>query len=197
MTIRQFSTRNRALACLTASAGALAALLAAAPAQAQSAAPIVQPGAPGQEVRALTPAQAIALADTRYSPADIAFMRNMILHHRQAVEMAALIGERTNDPGIVALGGRITASQADELAFMREWLGERGVAVPAEGAAMRHDAADHAAMGHTDMEGIGMAGIGMSGMATREQMAQLRAAQAAITCSSSDSAARARWLPSI
>ena len=179
MTIRQFSTRNRALACLTASAGALAALLAAAPAQAQSAAPIVQPGAPGQEVRALTPAQAIALADTRYSPADIAFMRNMILHHRQAVEMAALIGERTNNPDIVALGGRIIASQADELAFMREWLGERGVAVPAEGAAMRHDAADHAAMGHTDMEGIGMAGIGMSGMATREQMAQLRAAQGA------------------
>ncbi|NTZ42916.1 DUF305 domain-containing protein [Altererythrobacter sp. SALINAS58] len=175
MTIRRFSTRNRALACLTASIGALAALLAAAPVQAQSAAPIVQPGAPGQAVRALTPAQAIALADTRYSPADIAFMRNMILHHRQAVEMAALIGERTNNPDIVALGGRITASQADELAFMREWLGERGVAVPAEGAAMRHDAAGHAAMGHTEM-----AGIGMSGMATPEQMAQLRAAQGTV-----------------
>lgn len=37
-------------------------------------APIVQPGAPGEMTRPLSAEQAIALANTRYSPADVAFM---------------------------------------------------------------------------------------------------------------------------
>ena len=41
--------------------------------------------------RTLTAQEATALANTRYSPADIAFMRGMITHHLQAVEMANLV----------------------------------------------------------------------------------------------------------
>ncbi|MBC7158700.1 MAG: DUF305 domain-containing protein, partial [Porphyrobacter sp.] len=89
-----------------------------------------------------------------FSAADVAFMQGMIVHHQQAVDMAALVPERTNTPEIIAAAGRITASQQDEMAFMRGWLADRGA--PAEMAGMGH--VDHA---------------GMQGMATPEQMARL------------------------
>src|SRR3546814_7275876 len=65
---------------------ALAAILGASPALAQSA-PIVQPGAPGEASRTLSAKEAIAVSGTRFAPGDIAFMRDMITHHQQAVEM--------------------------------------------------------------------------------------------------------------
>lgn len=121
-------------------------------------APIVQPGAPGQPVRVLTEAEAVALARNSYSAADVAFMQGMIVHHQQAVDMVALVEGRTGNPTIVAVAGRIAASQADEMAQMRAWLAERG-----EPEAM-------AGMGHADH-------AGMAGMASAEQMAQLAAAR--------------------
>lgn len=145
----------RALAC----GSALALVLAAGAAQAQSA-PIVQPGAPGQPNRALTPAEAARLSDNRYSDDDVRFMQQMIPHHQQAVDMAALVAARSNNPAIADIAGRITAAQADEIAFMRAWLSERGRAAPAAGD-------PHA--GHA-------AHAGMVGMATPEQMAALAAA---------------------
>ncbi|MFC3101337.1 DUF305 domain-containing protein [Altererythrobacter lauratis] len=120
---------------------------------------IVQPGAPGQPVRILSEAEAVALARSSYAPADVTFMQEMIVHHAQAVEMAALVEARTNNEAIIAIAGRITASQADEMNQMREWLAERGE--PVEMAGMGH--AHHA---------------GMAGMATPDQMAQLAAARA-------------------
>jgi uncharacterized protein (DUF305 family) len=93
-------------------------------------APIVQPGAPGQKSTKLTAQQAVKLADSRYTADDATFMRDMIHHHDQAVQMAELVKDRTNRPEIVALAGRIHASQADEIAFMQTWLRERGESVP-------------------------------------------------------------------
>ncbi|HCJ80001.1 MAG TPA: hypothetical protein DHV50_00620, partial [Erythrobacter sp.] len=61
-----------------------------------------------------------------FSPADVKFMQDMIVHHQQAVDLAALVEGRSNNSDIVAIAGRIDASQADEIAFMREWLAERG-----------------------------------------------------------------------
>ncbi len=122
-------------------------------------APIIQPGKPGEPVRVLSPEQAIDIAATAYSPADVRFMQDMIPHHQQALEMAELVEERTNNPKIIEAAGRIKASQADEIAFMRRWLDERGESVLEPGA--------HAAM-HTPHH--------MSGMATPAQMAALAAA---------------------
>ncbi|MFC3098184.1 DUF305 domain-containing protein [Alteraurantiacibacter palmitatis] len=119
---------------------------------------IVQPGAPGQPVRVLNEAEAVALARSSYAPADVAFMQEMIVHHAQAVEMAALVADRTNNEAIIAIAGRITASQADEMNQMREWLAERG------------EPAEMAGMGHVHHSG-------MAGMATPDQMAQLAAAR--------------------
>ncbi|AKM08053.1 DUF305 domain-containing protein [Pelagerythrobacter marensis] len=118
-------------------------------------APILQPGAPGQPTRTLAAEEATRLANTAFSPADVAFMQAMIVHHQQAVDMAALVEERTNNPDIVAIAGRIDVSQKDEIGFMTEWLRERSrdVAMAGMGHAHHHEA--------------------MKGMATPEQMAQL------------------------
>ncbi len=127
--------------------------------------PIVQPGAPGQAARELTPEEAAKRADTRYSRDDVRFMQDMIPHHQQAVEMAALVSARTNRKEIIDISGRITASQADEIEFMRGWLTERGETAPDPKAHEGH--ADHKThMSHQ-----------MMGMATPRQMGQLARAK--------------------
>jgi len=120
-------------------------------------APIVLPGAPGAAPRVIDEDEATRLSDTRFSPADVKFMQDMIVHHQQAVDLAALVEGRSNNSDIVAIAGRIDASQADEIAFMREWLAERG-----QPTAMQH----HAGMDHA-------AHHLMMGMATPAQVAEL------------------------
>ena len=137
----------------------LALLIVATAALAQEA-PIVKPGAPGQPSQTLSAAEAISIAGTSYSPDDVRFMQDMIPHHHQALEMAALVADRTNSPELVDIAGRINASQKDEIAFMQQWLRERGEAVP--------DPTAHHAM-HMAHQ--------MAGMASPEQMADLAAAK--------------------
>jgi len=116
-------TRQLRCACLSAF---LVALAAAGVAQV----PIIQPGAPGEPARELSSEEAIEIADTSYSPADATFMQDMIPHHHQAQEMAALVGNRTNRPELIDVAGRIDASQGDEIGFMQQWLRQRGESVP-------------------------------------------------------------------
>ncbi|MGB5581803.1 MAG: DUF305 domain-containing protein [Woeseia sp.] len=122
--------------------------------------PIIQPGAPGAGIRELSADEAIKIANTSHSPADTQFMQDMIPHHHQATQMAALVTDRTNNPKLVEVAGRISASQEDEMEFMRRWLRERGEKVPEPTA--------HEAM-HTTHK--------MAGMASPEQMAELAAAE--------------------
>ena len=124
-------------------------------------APIVLPGAPGAQPKVIGEAQAIALADTQYSPADVSFMQGMIMHHQQAVQMAELAPKRTNNDAILKTADRIRAGQADEMKFMREWLARHG---EKESAAMAMEG--HAGHNATHL---------MQGMATPAQMAQLAA----------------------
>jgi uncharacterized protein (DUF305 family) len=113
-------------------------------------------------VKELSPEEAIAIANTSHSAADSQFMQDMIPHHHQAIEMAALVGDRTNRQELIDVAGRINASQDDEIKFMQDWLRERGEPVPEPTA--------HHAM-HTTHT--------MAGMATPEQMAELAAAEGA------------------
>ncbi len=141
---------------------ALGLILTAGSAMAQNV-PILQPGAPGQAPKQLTPQEAIRVAETRFSPDDVRFMQGMIHHHHQAVQMAELVKDRTSRQELLDVAGRIAASQADEIKFMQNWLRERGQDAPDPGGA-------HGAHGHGAMSG-------MAGMATPEQMAALAAAK--------------------
>ena len=100
---------------------AAASLLALATPLAAQQAPIIQPGAPGSENRTLRAEDATKLAATTFTPQDARFMQMMIPHHAQAVDMVALVEERTSNPDILAIAGRISAGQDDEIAFMRDW----------------------------------------------------------------------------
>ena len=119
---------------------------------------ILQPGAPGQDTKAITTAQATDLSKVQATPADVKFMQGMIGHHAQAVEMVALIAERSASPDLKRLGLRIQVSQEDEMNMMRKWLGERGAAIPGPHA-------------HHEPGGF------MPGMLTADEMAQLAAAK--------------------
>ena len=130
-------------------------LVTTAPLAAQGA-PIVLPGAPGAEPRVINAAEAIALSDTRFSPADVSFMQGMIVHHQQAVDMAKLVRQRTNNEAVLKTADRIEAGQKDEMEFMRTWLEDRNLDVA--------------------MQGMGHAHHTMKGMASPEQMRELAAA---------------------
>ena len=130
-------------------------LVTTAPLAAQGA-PIVLPGAPGAEPRVIDATEAIALSDTRFSPADVSFMQGMIVHHQQAVDMAKLVRQRTNNEAVLKTADRIEAGQKDEMDFMRTWLEDRNLDVA--------------------MQGMGHAHHTMKGMASPEQMRELAAA---------------------
>ncbi|MFN3726232.1 MAG: DUF305 domain-containing protein [Allosphingosinicella sp.] len=156
-------TRRSSVRLALRCSAAFAILTAATGAAAQDV-PIVQPGAPGQPSRTISADEAVRIADTRFSPDDVKFMQDMILHHQQAVEMAALVQSRSTLPAIGQAAGRITASQADEIRFMQTWLRERGQQVPDPAAAHHGDHSAHAEM---------------PGMSTPAQMAALAAARGA------------------
>ena len=119
-------------------------------------APIVQPGAPGELPKTITAEEASKIAANSYSKDDVQFMQDMIPHHNQAVQLSALVAERTNRPELVDVAGRIDVSQADEIEFMQQWLRLRGERVPEPTA--------HSAMNMSHE---------MAGMASPEQMAEL------------------------
>jgi len=85
----------------------------------------VQPGAPGEATRTRTTEEAAGLARPRFSQPDVRFMRGMIPHHAQAIDMAALVSDRTESTGIRLLARRIDISQKDEIRLMERWLPTR------------------------------------------------------------------------
>jgi uncharacterized protein (DUF305 family) len=91
---------------------------------------ILQPGAPGQDTKSINTEQATDLSKVGHTAADVKFMQGMIGHHAQAVEMVALINERTQSDDLKMLGLRIKVSQDDEMDMMRKWLEARGEKVP-------------------------------------------------------------------
>lgn len=118
---------------------------------------IVQPGAPGEPSRSVAAADA-PRARIMHTAADVAFMKGMIGHHAQALEMTELLRTRTESEQMKLLAMRIDVSQTDEIRFMQNWLRARGEQVPGPHA-------HHMPGGH------------MPGMLTADEMAQLAAAR--------------------
>ena len=77
-------------------------------------------------------------AQMRFSEADVRFVTAMIEHHGQAIEMAELAPDRTDDRSIRTLAGRIINAQRDEIDIMERWLRDRGQALPRAGAHAEH-----------------------------------------------------------
>lgn len=125
---------------------------------ADATAPVIAPGRPGEEARTLSPSEAAtAVPPEKANAADVRYMQNMIIHHRQALDMALLAASRASNDGVKRLASRINQVQGPEIAMMTDWLKAQGQQVP-----------DH----HAAHEG-------MPGMATPEQMESLKAAKGA------------------
>jgi len=121
--------------------------------------PIIQPGLPGQPSRQISAEEASDLAGLQFSEADVRFMQGMISHHRQAMEMSALVDDRSNREAVEALAERISLSQEDEISMMAGWLEDRGLEAPAANA---HHDPDY---------------MLMPGMLSPEEMEQLEASE--------------------
>jgi uncharacterized protein (DUF305 family) len=121
---------------------------------------VVQLGAPGETGRELSDEELAELEDPAYAAADVAFVQNMIPHHEQALEMIALIAERTRNPDLPKLAGRMEVSQTDEINLLEEWLTARDEEVP---SGHHHHSADHEQL--------------MPGMLTDAEMDQLAGAR--------------------
>lgn len=76
---------------------------------------------------------------------DSMFSQMMIPHHAQAVEMADLVPDRTDNPEVLTLAAEIKGAQQPEIDQMTGWLEEWGVDTGI-------DLADHA--DHAGMEGM-------------------------------------------
>ena len=135
---------------------------------------VVQPGAPGQPTKVLPSDTRAKLPPT--SAKDVEFMQGMIHHHAQAVEMTAMIEERTQNKSLRLIGERISRSQQDEINFMRRWLEMRGQPLTMEMANKAQHATPNASHSHgppkggtpTEDEHL------MPGMLTKAQMDALR-----------------------
>lgn len=125
---------------------------------ARSTAPVIAPGRPGEQARTLAPGEAVtAVPSPSANAADVRFVQDMIVHHRQAVDMSLLAPSRAASDAIRRLAARINDTQELEIGMMTRWLREQGQRVPEH----HRGGGDHQ---------------GMPGMATPEQLDRLRAA---------------------
>jgi uncharacterized protein (DUF305 family) len=133
---------------------------------------VVQPGAPGQPTRILPPSTRAKLPPR--SPKDAEFMRGMIMHHAQAVEMTALIESRTQNKELRLLGARISHTQFEEMNFMKRWLEARGESTSVPMPETTGNPAHH----DMNMPGMNMSShtMLMPGMLSAKQMDALRKA---------------------
>jgi uncharacterized protein (DUF305 family) len=155
------------LAGLTACGGDPAAAPGTAPSSTGPSAPVpeLQPGAPGEDTTTRDPDDPLEEPGAAHD--DVAFMQMMVLHHRQALEMAELVHDRGSSDQVAAAADRIAAAQAPEILLMAQWLTERSLDVPPPGAdPLDYDHAEH---GHA----------GMQGMLTRDELDELADAEGA------------------
>jgi uncharacterized protein (DUF305 family) len=125
---------------------------------AQSTAPVIAPGKPGEAARTLRPGETVtAVPSPTANAADVLFMQDMIVHHRQALDMSNAATTRAGSDQVKRLASRISHTQGPEINAMIRWLRDQGQRVP-----------DHHAQHH-----------GMPGMATPEQLANLNASRGA------------------
>lgn len=96
---------------------------------------------------------------------DAGFARDMSTHHRQAVTMAGLVRDRSDDSEIQVLGYDVESTQNNQIGMMQGWLQVWGLPVNTSAEQMAWMS------GH---RGMGMPGGVMPGMATPDELDELR-----------------------
>lgn len=82
---------------------------------------------------------------------DVSFAKEMIQHHRQAVEMADLAADRASSQEVKDIATKIKGAQDPEIKTMSGWLSSWGEEVPADMSGMEgHDMGDMS----SDMPGM-------------------------------------------
>jgi uncharacterized protein (DUF305 family) len=92
--------------------------------------------------------------EAEHNEADVAFAQDMIPHHRQATEMAAMAGSRTENAGVRELASTITAAQQPEIDLMSGWLKSWDEEVPEEMSGMDHSDGMPGMMSPDDMAAV-------------------------------------------
>lgn len=117
---------------------------------------VVLPGSPGDEPKVAGSAKLERIGRSPQAlKHEVSYVRMMIPHHQQAVDMTALAPQRAQHPQVRALAERIGGSQGPEIEGMRGWLSTKT-------ESGEHDKHEH--------DGA------MPGMATPEQLDRLKAA---------------------
>ncbi|MCC5036814.1 DUF305 domain-containing protein [Streptomyces sp. WAC 00631] len=157
--------RARSLLLASTAAAAVLALPAceadgSAPAKADGGPSVVAPGKPGEAAETLSADEArkAGREDSVPNAADVRFVRMMIVHHRQALTMAALADKHADSKGVKGIARRIAAAQGPEIGALEGWLDQRGE--PRE-----------------EKEGHGHDHGAMPGMATQAELDRLSAAR--------------------
>jgi uncharacterized protein (DUF305 family) len=88
-----------------------------------------------------------------HNAADVSFSKEMIQHHRQAVEMAGLAAGHASSAQVKSLAEKIKGAQDPEIKTMSGWLTSWGEQVPEDMSGMGHDMSSSAPgmMSDTDM----------------------------------------------
>lgn len=121
---------------------------------------LIQGAAPGEENQTLT--QMPEFAEPEATEADVIFVQMMLVHHAQALDMTALVPDRTSRQDVPLFAERIELTQAGEIELMEGWLADRDLPTVADEG---HDHHSH-----------GDAGRLMPGLLTDEELAELAAA---------------------
>lgn len=123
--------------------------------------PVLQAGAPGEDPVRLT--ELPTLPEVQITADEVQFVRHMIVHHGQALQMTELVPERSAREDVPLFAERINLSQEDEIRIMEQWLQDHRVAV----LKLDQDGGGH---GHAALED-------MPGTVTEEQLAELEQAR--------------------
>jgi uncharacterized protein (DUF305 family) len=115
---------------------------------------VIIPGLPGESARTVPPSEAAqAVPKQKPNDADFRYVKMMIKHHEQALEMTGLVPSRVANETVKSFASRIADTQAPDIKAMQAWLARAG-------GGPAHDES------HDKMQG----------MATAEQLAALKAA---------------------
>lgn len=116
-----------------------------------------------------------AAASPAEGSVDVGFLRDMQVHHAQAVQMSVIIRDRTTDVAVRRLALDILLSQQQQIGQMYGWLADWGLPQTSTAPPMQWMTDGSGGMPGMDGESMGSAGaMSMPGMATPADLARLR-----------------------